>query len=55
MFVKSFTNERDIVLDPFLGSGTVGIVCKKLNRNFIGIELNPEYFKLAEKRINENI
>ena len=40
-----------IVLDPFMGSGTVGLVAKKLNRDYIGIELNPEYIKMAEKRI----
>ena len=43
------------VLDPFMGSGTTGVACKNLNRNFIGIELDPEYFKIAEKRINENL
>ena len=43
----------DLVLDPFMGSGTTGISCKNLNRNFIGIELDPTYFKIAEKRINE--
>lgn len=42
-----------IVLDPFMGSGTVGVVAKKLDRNFIGIELNPEYIKIAEKRIKK--
>lgn len=40
-----------IVLDPFLGSGTTGLVAKKLNRHYIGIELNPEYCRLAEERI----
>ncbi len=40
-----------IVLDPFFGSGTVGLVAKKLNRDYIGIELNPEYIEMAEKRI----
>ncbi len=40
-----------IVLDPFLGSGTTAVVAKKLGRNFIGIELNPEYAKIAEARI----
>ena len=44
-----------IILDPFMGSGTTGVACKNLNRNFIGIELDPEYFKIAEKRINENL
>jgi len=40
-----------IVLDPFFGSGTVGVTAKKLNRNWIGIEINSEYCKIAEKRI----
>ncbi|MCD6402254.1 site-specific DNA-methyltransferase, partial [bacterium] len=40
-----------IVLDPFIGSGTTAVVAKKLGRDFIGIELNPEYVKMAEKRI----
>jgi len=40
-----------IVLDPFLGSGTSAVVAKKLNRNWLGIELNPNYISLAEKRI----
>ncbi len=43
--------ENGIVLDPFIGSGTTTVVAKKLNRNFIGIELSPEYVKLAKKRI----
>jgi DNA modification methylase len=40
-----------IVLDPFMGSGTVGVVAKKMGRSYIGIELNSEYIKIAEKRI----
>ena len=43
--------EKGIVLDPFMGSGTTSVVAKKLNRNFIGIEVNEEYCCLAEKRI----
>jgi site-specific DNA-methyltransferase (adenine-specific) len=43
--------ENGIVLDPFMGSGTVGVVAKRLGRNFIGIELNLEYIKIAEERI----
>ena len=38
-------------MDIFMGSGTVGVVCKRLKRNFIGIELNEDYIKLAEERI----
>lgn len=45
------TKENDTVLDPFMGSGTTGIACKNLNRNFIGIELDKEYFEIANKRI----
>ena len=43
--------EKGVVLDPFFGTGTIGVVALKLNRQFIGIELNPEYIALAEKRI----
>lgn len=45
--------EKGIVLDPFIGSGTTGIVARKLNRNYIGCELNPEYKAMAERRIAE--
>ena len=51
--IKTYTNEGDLVLDNCMGSGTTGVACKNLNRNFIGIEKDPEYFKIAEKRINE--
>lgn len=44
---------RCIVLDPFMGSGTTAVVALKHNRNYIGIELNPEYIKIAEKRIRQ--
>lgn len=46
------TKEQDIVLDFTMGSGSTGVACKNLNRNFIGIEINKEYFDIAEKRIN---
>ena len=52
-FVKLLSNKGDMVLDPFMGSGTTGIVCKELNRSFIGIELELEYYKLAKRRIGE--
>ena len=51
--IKTYTNESDMVLDNCMGSGTTGVACKNLNRNFIGIELDPEYFKIAEARITE--
>ena len=47
--------ENGIVLDPFFGSGTTGLVAKKLNRHYIGIELNPEYVDIATKRIYREI
>ena len=47
------SNENDIVLDCFMGSGTTGVACKELKRNFIGIELNEKYFEIAKKRIEE--
>lgn len=50
--VRLVSKEGDTVLDPFMGSGTTGVACKILNRNFIGIELNEEYIKIAEARIN---
>jgi len=43
--------ESGIVLDPFFGAGTTGLVAKNLHRNFIGIELSPEYCKIAEQRL----
>ena len=46
------TDEGDLVLDPYCGSGTVGVVAKRLNRKFVGLELNPVFVKLAEERIN---
>lgn len=50
--VLASTVEDDFVLDPFFGSGTVGVVCKKWKRNFVGIELNKEYIEIARKRLN---
>ena len=51
--ILSWSNENDIVLDCFMGSGTTGKMAKLLNRNFIGIELDEEYFEIAKKRIEE--
>jgi len=48
------SRKGDYVLDPFFGSGTVGVVCNRLGRNYIGIELHPEYIALAVKRIANN-
>lgn len=49
--IKTYTNEGDLVLDNCMGSGSTGVACKKLNRKFIGIELNSETFNLAKDRI----
>lgn len=46
------TNKDDLVLDTCMGSGTTGVACKELNRNFIGIELDEKYYKIACERIN---
>jgi len=43
--------KHDVVLDPFMGSGTTGVACVQLGRKFIGIELDPQYFEIAKKRI----
>lgn len=51
-FIQAFTEEEMLVVDPFMGSGTVGVQCKKLNRNFIGYDISEEYVKIAEERIN---
>ena len=48
--IKAGSEEGDVVLDPFFGSGTTGWVAQRLGRKWIGIELNPEYIKIAEKR-----
>lgn len=49
--IEKSSNPNNIILDPFLGSGTTAVACKMLNRNFIGIEKNPDYCKIAEKRL----
>ena len=53
--IKAGCPENGIVLDPFMGAGTTALVAKKLNRNFIGYELNPDYIKIAEKRLFNGI
>jgi len=50
--IISWSNEGETILDPFMGSGTTGVACKNLNRNFIGIELDEAYFKIAQERIS---
>jgi DNA modification methylase len=53
--IKAGSKEGDIVLDPFIGSGTTGFVAKKFGRSFIGIELNSDYCKIAEKRLAQEV
>ena len=50
--IKYLSNENDTVLDPFLGSGTTMKACLELNRNCIGIEIDPKYIKIAKERLN---
>jgi len=53
--ILSWSNQQDTVLDPFMGAGTTGKASMKLNRNFIGIELDKSYFKISQKRINQSL
>jgi len=52
-FLKYWTDEGDTVLDPTMGSGSTGVACETLNRNFIGYEMDPTIFKVAQKRMNQ--
>jgi DNA modification methylase len=52
-FIKLFTKEGDVVLDPFIGVGTTAIACIKLKRHYIGIEIMKEYYELATQSIEE--
>lgn len=53
--VKRISKEGDTVFDPFMGSGATGIACQRLGRNFIGIEIDPEYCEIARRRIKEDM
>ena len=50
-FIDKFTKTNDVVIDPFMGLGTTGVSCVKKDINFIGIEIDEEYFRIAEQRI----
>jgi site-specific DNA-methyltransferase (adenine-specific) len=52
--IKSYTEENDLVVDNCVGSGTTALACKKLNRNFIGMDINKDYCDMTEKRLKEN-
>jgi site-specific DNA-methyltransferase (adenine-specific) len=51
--IQTYSNEGDTVLDFTMGSGSTGVACVNTNRNFIGIELGPTYFDIAQKRTTE--
>ena len=51
--LERYTKPDTTILDPFMGSGTTGVACVKTGRNFIGIEINPDYYAIAEKRVAE--
>ncbi len=53
--IATWSAERDLVLDPFMGSGTTAKAAKKLGRQFIGLEVNPEYCRIAEQRIAQEV
>lgn len=52
-YIMVSTNENDVVLDPFIGSGTTGVACINTGRNYIGFELDKGYYDIANERINE--
>lgn len=53
--IKTYTKENDIILDCFMGSGSTGVACINTNRNFIGIELDENYFNIAKERIEKTL
>lgn len=53
-YLQVSSKQGDLVLDPFMGSGTTAVACKQLNRNFIGFEINPDYIKVAEQRLKQD-
>lgn len=54
-FIKTYTDEGDVVLDNCMGSGSTGVACVNTNRNFIGIELDEKYYNIAKSRISESV
>lgn len=52
IFIQNSTNENDLILDCFIGSGSTAIAARNLKRNYLGIEINPKYVEMAERRIN---
>ena len=52
VLIGNSSDERGVILDPFMGTGATGVAAKNLGRKFIGIELDPDYFQIAQERIN---
>jgi len=52
--IKNYSKEEDLVLDPFMGSGTTAVACKQLNRNFVGFELDERYVAIANNRLKQD-
>ena len=55
LILKDFSKETDLIFDPFLGSGTTAVAAKQLKRNFIGIEISPDYCKIANDRLRQEM
>lgn len=53
--IRDYSKENDLILDPYLGSGTTARACLNLKRNFIGIEINEKYCKIAENRLKQQV
>ena len=53
--IRKYSEEKDRLLDPFLGSGTTAIACERLNRKWVGMEISEEYCEIAAKRIEQEI
>ena len=51
--ISTYSNEGDVVLDTFMGSGSTGVACQNLNRNFVGMEIDEKYFEIAELSLKE--
>ena len=54
-FINLYSYKGDLILDPFLGSGTTSVAAKQLNRNYVGYEINKEYVDIANKRLETEV